>query len=102
MPDPDGHFSVITNVAIVPTVGAETFAAPALTAPKERASPLASSPARELRELTAAVRAGESAAFTELYNRFSLRLYTYLLVLAKGDEVAAREVLQAVVMKMAR
>src|SRR5256885_544560 len=55
-----------------------------------------------LREMTAAIREGDEEAFTHFYELYSLRLYKYLLVLAKGDETEAREVLQTVVVKLAR
>jgi RNA polymerase sigma-70 factor (ECF subfamily) len=54
-----------------------------------------------LRDLTTAIRRGDEAAFTRFHGLYSLRLYKYLLVLAKGDELEAREVLQAVVLKCA-
>jgi len=54
-----------------------------------------------LRDLTSAVRRGDEDAFTHFHELYSLRLYKYLLVLAKGDELEAREVLQAVVLKLA-
>jgi RNA polymerase sigma factor (sigma-70 family) len=54
-----------------------------------------------LRELTAAIRRGDEAAFTRFYELYSFRLYKYLLVIAKGDELEAREVLQTVVLKFA-
>jgi RNA polymerase sigma factor (sigma-70 family) len=56
----------------------------------------------DLRELTKAVCRGDEAAFTRLYDLYSLRLYKHLLVLAKGNEDEAREVLQTVVVKLAR
>ena len=55
-----------------------------------------------LRDLTTAIRRGDEPAFTQFHELYSLRLYKYLLVLAKGDEIEAREVLQAVVLKLAR
>lgn len=55
-----------------------------------------------LEELTKAICRGDEAAFTRFYDLYSLRLYKYLLVLAKGDESEAREVLQTVVVKVAR
>jgi len=55
-----------------------------------------------LRELTLAIRRGDESAFSRFHDLYSLRLYKYLLVLAKGDEAAAREVLQTVVLKLAR
>jgi RNA polymerase sigma-70 factor (ECF subfamily) len=54
-----------------------------------------------LHELTSAIRKGDEAAFTRFYELYSFRLYKYLLVLAKGDELEAREVLQTVVLKFA-
>src|SRR5262245_35154001 len=54
-----------------------------------------------LRDLTTAIRHGDEAAFTRFHELYSLRLYKYLLVLAKGDELEAREILQAVVLKCA-
>jgi RNA polymerase sigma-70 factor (ECF subfamily) len=54
-----------------------------------------------LRELTTSIRRGDEAAFNRFYESYSFRLYKYLLVLAKGDELEAREVLQTVVLKFA-
>ena len=54
-----------------------------------------------LHELTEAIRQGDENAFTRFHRLYSLRLYKYLLVLAKGDDLEAREVLQAVVLKLA-
>src|SRR3954465_9266323 len=54
-----------------------------------------------LRELTTAIRRGDEAAFTRFYELYSFRLYKYLVVVAKGDELEAREVLQTVVLKFA-
>ena len=56
----------------------------------------------ELREMTAAIRRGNEEAFTRFHGLYSLRVYKYLLVMAKGDEAEAREVLQIVVVKAAR
>src|SRR5437763_16571754 len=64
--------------------------------------PQPASTERSLREVTAAIRRGDELAFSLFHDLYSLRLYKYLLVLAKGDEAAAREVLQAVVLKLAR
>src|SRR5580765_1925029 len=55
-----------------------------------------------LRRLTTAIREGDEEAFTRFHDLYSLRLYKYLLVLAKGNETEAREVLQTVVVKLAR
>ena len=56
----------------------------------------------DLRELTKAVCRGDAAAFTRFYDLYSLRLYKHLLVLVKGNEGEAREVLQTVVVKLAK
>src|ERR1051326_6001256 len=55
-----------------------------------------------IRDLTAAIRAGDEAAFTIFYQDYSLRLFKYVLVLAKGEEHDAREVLQNVMLKLAK
>ncbi len=52
--------------------------------------------------LTRAIRRGDGAAFSKLYDLFSFRLYKYLLVLAHGDEDDAREVCQVVFIKLAK
>jgi RNA polymerase sigma-70 factor (ECF subfamily) len=56
----------------------------------------------DFRRWTKAICRGDERAFTEFYESYGRRLYRYLLVLAKGDEGAAREVLQTVVVKLAR
>jgi RNA polymerase sigma-70 factor (ECF subfamily) len=66
------------------------------------ASRPAASEAGALRRLTEAVRRGDEAAFAELYDRHSLRLYKFLLALTRGDEPAAREIFQNVALKLAR
>lgn len=52
--------------------------------------------------LTQAIVAGDEAAFSEFYDRYSGRLYGFLLVLTSGQEDAAREVHQIVMVKVAR
>lgn len=69
---------------------------------QESPETVACSSALEVRQLTKAIRAGDGAAFTRFYDLYSLRLYKHLLVLAKGDEGEAREVLQTVVVKLAK
>ena len=65
-----------------------------------QASPAAIKP--DIRALTLAVRRGDADAFSDFYDHFSFRLYKFLLVLARGDENEAREVCQAVFIKLAR
>src|SRR5262245_37106489 len=48
----------------------------------------------DLKGLTAAMCRGDEAAFVQFYDRYHLRLYKHLLVLAGGNETEAREVLQ--------
>lgn len=67
-----------------------------------QSEPVAGAVASDLEELTKAVCRGDEEAFTRFYDLYSLRLYKYLLVLAKGDEGEAREVLQTVVVKLAK
>ncbi len=58
--------------------------------------------APDLRGLTRAARRGDADAFARIYDLYSFRLYKFLLVLARGDERSAREVCQAVFIKLAR
>jgi RNA polymerase sigma factor (sigma-70 family) len=62
----------------------------------------AASETSTLRRLTEAVRRGDEAAFADLYDRHSLRLYKLILALTRGDEAAAREIFQSVALKVAR
>ncbi len=59
-------------------------------------------PATDLRALTLAIRRGDEAAFSRFYDLYSFRLYQFLLVLTRGDEHEAREVCQAVLIKLAK
>ena len=65
-----------------------------------QASTLASVP--DIQALTRAVRHGDADAFSRFYDLYSFRLYKFLLVLARGDENEAREVCQAVFIKLAK
>lgn len=56
----------------------------------------------EMAELTARMAAGEEPAFNVLYARFCDRLFRYLVVLSRGDETMARDLLQATWIKLAR
>jgi RNA polymerase sigma factor (sigma-70 family) len=58
--------------------------------------------AESIRALTLAIRRGDEAAFARFYDLYSFRLYKFLLVLARGDEHEAREVCQAVLIKLAK
>lgn len=58
--------------------------------------------APDVQALTRAVRRGDADAFSRFYDRYSFRLYKFLLVLAGGDENAAREVCQAVFIKLTK
>src|SRR5262245_41485986 len=55
-----------------------------------------------IREWTKAIGRGDEAAFARFYDRYSMRLYRYLLVVAKGNETEASEVLQTVIIKLAK
>jgi RNA polymerase sigma-70 factor, ECF subfamily len=67
-----------------------------------QSEPVAGAAAPDLGELTKAVCRGDAMAFTRFYDLYSWRLYKHLLVLAKGNEAEAREVLQTVVVKLAK
>jgi RNA polymerase sigma-70 factor (ECF subfamily) len=56
----------------------------------------------DIQALTRAVRRGDADAFAQFYDLYSFRLYKFLLVLARGDEQDAREVCQAVLIKLAK
>ena len=65
-----------------------------------QASTVATAP--DIQALTRAVRRGDADAFSNFYDLYSFRLYKFLLVLARGDENEAREVCQAVFIKLAK
>jgi RNA polymerase sigma factor (sigma-70 family) len=58
--------------------------------------------APDIQTLTRQVRRGEAEAFSRLYELYSFRLYKFLLVLTRGNEIEAREVCQAVFIKLTR
>src|SRR5258707_12414186 len=55
-----------------------------------------------LKELTKGICRGDEAAFTRFYDLYSLRIYKYLLVMARGGEREARGVLMKLVVKHVR
>ena len=65
-----------------------------------QASPADTGP--DTQALTRAVRRGDADAFSRFYDRYSFRLYKFLLVLAHGDEHEAREACQATFIKLAK
>ena len=65
-----------------------------------QASTVTASP--DIQSLTHAVRRGDADAFSRFYDLYSFRLYKFLLVLTRGDENEAREVCQAVLIKLAK
>jgi RNA polymerase sigma-70 factor (ECF subfamily) len=77
-------------------------AADGRTAPNvnSQASTVATLP--DIQALTRAVRRGDADAFSRFYDLYSFRIYKFLLVLARGDENEAREVCQAVFIKLAK
>ena len=58
--------------------------------------------APDIKALTRAARRGDAEAFGRLYDLYSFRLYRFLLVLARGDELEAREVCQAIFIRLAK
>ncbi len=59
-------------------------------------------PTPDIQTLTRAVRRGDAEAFSLLYDVYSFRLYKFLLVLAHGQEDAAREACQAAFIKLSK
>jgi RNA polymerase sigma-70 factor (ECF subfamily) len=70
--------------------------APDLMNPSEQAA------REDLAKLTRAVQRGDEEAFGRFYDRYSLRIYKHLLVLARGNEDEAWEVLQTVLLKLSK
>jgi RNA polymerase sigma factor (sigma-70 family) len=59
-------------------------------------------PAIQLTALTQAIRRGDAGAFAQFYDLYGFRVYKHLLIISKGDELAAREVFQTVAIKLAK
>ncbi len=59
-------------------------------------------PPRQITALTGALARGDEAAFREFFDAYFDRLLRYLLVVTGGDESAAREALQAALIRVAR
>jgi len=57
--------------------------------------PLPVQDANSIQELTAKMKDGDEAAFSEFYERYCDRLFRYLIVLTRGDEDRSRDLLQA-------
>lgn len=53
------------------------------------------------RRLSAAVASGDADAFRELYDRYQDRLFRLVLVLSRGDEAIARDVIQSAMLAAA-
>lgn len=58
--------------------------------------------ALDTRALTLAVQRRDTDAFSRFYDLYSFRLYKFLLVLTRGEEDQARELCQAVFIKLAK
>jgi RNA polymerase sigma-70 factor (ECF subfamily) len=71
------------------------------TSPNVTAALDQSSVIPDFREWTRRIKRGDEEAFTRFYELYSLRVYRYLLVLARGNELDARDVLQSVMLKAA-
>ena len=55
-----------------------------------------------VQRLTAAMAAGDEDAFREFHEAYAPRLYAYLFVCTRGNEISARELLQQTLIKVAR
>ena len=63
---------------------------------------LVSANAADVPRLTTRMRSGEEAAYREFYDLYYDRLLRYLLVVARGDEEAATEALEATLLRVVR
>jgi RNA polymerase sigma factor (sigma-70 family) len=70
--------------------------------PVVSASPVAGSPPLSVAALTRGLERGDEAAYRALHAAYFDRLLRYLLVVARGDEHAAREALQATFLRVTR
>ena len=75
--------------------------APPITAPAETRSPAAAAP-ENITRLTQGLAAGDESAFGAFHAAYFDRLLRYHLVLARGDETAARDALQETFLRVAR
>ncbi len=55
-----------------------------------------------IRDMTGAIRAGRESAFMEFYELYSPRMLRYLLVVTRGDHLAAQEVHQETLLRVIR
>ena len=60
------------------------------------------SPVPPLAPLTQRMAAGDEAAFAEWHGMYAMRLFRYVLVLQRGDEHSAADVLQETLLRVAR
>jgi len=73
-----------------------SFAAPAA------ATDTVAAPAEDVAAFTARLTAAEDAAWTEAHRRYAPRLFRYLLVATRGDELAAGDALQGAFVRAVR
>ena len=64
--------------------------------------PLPNPDAERVRRMTARMAAGDETAFKDFYECYCDRLFRYLLVLTRGNEDLARDLLQATMTKIVR
>jgi RNA polymerase sigma-70 factor (ECF subfamily) len=74
---------------------------PADAAADAQPTQLSGSADAEARRLAASVARGDEAAFRELYDRYHERLYRLAIVLGRGDESLAHEVVQSAMLRAA-
>src|SRR4051812_14639172 len=70
--------------------------------PVEASGQLALAADAEARSLAAAIGSGDEKAFRALYDRYHQRLFRLALVLGRGDETLAQDVVQAVFLTTAK
>lgn len=99
------RLSVAFQSEVPPTSFGKAASTPTPVAPESTAQvalPEKSAVDTAWRTLPAAIRRGDEAAFGRFYDLYGFRLYKWVLVLVRGNELEAREVLQAILIKLAR
>ena len=86
------------NVAVSAPVGTIVDMAPA----GAKIIPLSTDDHQSVRGLTARMTTGEEEAFSAFHELYCDRLFRYLLVLCKGEEALARDLLQVTMLKVVR
>jgi RNA polymerase sigma-70 factor, ECF subfamily len=85
-----------------PGVPAGSIDGTVMASPGAKIIPLSTGDQRPVRVLTSRMMAGEQEAFSVFHELYCDRLFRYLLVLCKGEEALARDLLQITMLKVVR